>query len=178
MVVVIYICINLFYSVGGGKNIALLDVALLASGFYLRLLMGAVSTGVEISNWLSLVVIAGSFYLAFGKRRNEIKETGFTTRSVLKEYSPAFLNQAMYSSMTLSLAFFSLWCQEKGKIYMVLFPLVMLIMLRYSMNVEKSVESDPTSIILKDYILLLLVLLTSLVSLLLIYFQPMLYQLL
>ena len=37
-----YALINLLYSVGGLKNYALLDVVLLASGFWLRLVMGGV----------------------------------------------------------------------------------------------------------------------------------------
>ncbi|WP_369283535.1 UbiA prenyltransferase family protein [Oscillibacter sp. GMB15532] len=168
-ILLLYLFINLIYSVFGGKNVALLDVALLVSGFYLRLLMGSVTCKVEISNWLSLVVIAGSFFLAFGKRRNESRQTGAKTRAALEAYSVDFLDRAMYSSMTLSLAFFALWCEEKGSGYMVLFPLVMLIMLRYCMNVEKAAEGDPTTIILKDYVLLGLVFLLGAIAFALIY---------
>ena len=82
---ILYFGLNLFYSFGG-KNLPIVDVAVLASGFLIRLLFGAVICGVEISNWLYLTVVAISFFFALGKRRNELM-MGKETRTVLKYYS-------------------------------------------------------------------------------------------
>ena len=68
----VYLLVNLGYSFGL-KNVPILDVALLVSGFLLRVLFGASVTGITISNWLYLTVVSISFYLALGKRRGELR---------------------------------------------------------------------------------------------------------
>jgi len=66
----VYLILNVLYSLCL-KNYPIIDVAILASGFLLRLLYGSALTGIAVSNWLYLTVIAMSFYLGLGKRRNE-----------------------------------------------------------------------------------------------------------
>ncbi len=158
-ILMIYFIINLFYSVKG-KNIPLLDIVLLSSGFLLRVLYGGYITGISISVWLYLIVITGAFYLGFGKRRNELIKSSDTTRKVLAFYSKEFLDKNMYSCMTLSVVFFSLWCLEKNMInesvnWMILVPILLLICIRYSMDIE-TIESsgDPVRVILKDKVLM------------------------
>ena len=68
---IIYLIINIFYSFGL-KNIPLIDITILVSGFLIRVLYGGAVVNVEISNWLYLTVISMAFYLVIGKRRNEV----------------------------------------------------------------------------------------------------------
>ena len=160
-----YFLLNMGYSVFGLKNIVLVDIAILVSGFLLRVMFGAVVSGIVISNWLYLTVIAASFYLALGKRRNEItsednKEKN--TRKVLKNYTHEFLDKNMYVCLAEVIVFYSLWSTDKatmlnhanseGAIWTV--PLVILIMMRYSMNVEGDSDGDPTSVLLRDKLLI------------------------
>ena len=70
--VFLYLFINVAYSMGL-KDVPLLDVTILASGFLLRVLFGAVLTGTEVSEWLYLTVLSGAFYFSLGKRRNELQ---------------------------------------------------------------------------------------------------------
>lgn len=76
IVLFLYLAINLSYSCLGAKNVAILDIVLLVSGFFLRLLYGATVSGISISSWLYLTVISGSFFLSLCKRRNECKNMG------------------------------------------------------------------------------------------------------
>ena len=69
--VILYLFINVAYSMGL-KDVPLLDVTILASGFLLRVLFGAVLTGTEVSEWLYLTVLSGAFYFSLGKRRTGI----------------------------------------------------------------------------------------------------------
>lgn len=154
-----YLAVNAAYSIAGCKKIPLMDVAILVFGFYLRVLMGSVLTGVEISSWLYLVVISGAFYLAFGKRRNELKFAGSQSRDVLSGYAEGFLDKAMYSCMTMTNVFFALWCTQIGKEQscMILVPVLMLICFKYSMDLEReNNDGDPMNVILQDKVLLLL----------------------
>ena len=68
-----YLVLNLGYSFGL-KNVPIVDVTILVSGFLLRMFYGAIVTGIEVSSWLYMTVIAISFYFALGKRRNELKQ--------------------------------------------------------------------------------------------------------
>ena len=69
----IYLLMNLLYS-NGLKNIPLVDVSIIAAGFVIRLYYGALVCGVTVSDVLLLTVISASFFLGFGKRRNELKK--------------------------------------------------------------------------------------------------------
>lgn len=154
-----YLAVNVLYSIAGCKKIPLMDVAILVFGFYLRVLMGAVLTGVKISSWLYLVVISGAFYLAFGKRRNELKFAGSESRDVLSGYAEGFLDKVMYACMTMTNVFFALWCTQIGENQscMILVPILMLICFKYSMDLEKeNNDGDPMNVILHDKVLLLL----------------------
>lgn len=67
-----YFILNLIYSFGA-KNVPLLDIVILVSGFVIRILFGASLTNINVSNWLLLTVLTLSFYMGLGKRRNEIE---------------------------------------------------------------------------------------------------------
>ena len=78
-----YVALNLLYSLGL-KNIALLDVFILMSGYVIRVFYGALIIGVDVSSWLYLTVMAMAFYLGLGKRRNEMLLQGSRSRKVLE----------------------------------------------------------------------------------------------
>ncbi|MDR1817107.1 MAG: UbiA prenyltransferase family protein [Puniceicoccales bacterium] len=160
-----YMTINIGYSLAW-KNVPILDVAILAAGFVLRVIFGAIIIDVAISPWLYLTIIVGSFYMGFGKRRNEIqKETG-KTREVNRRYSHNFLDKNMYLCMALSVVFYSLWtisdetvARFGSKAFLYTVPLFIIILMKYSLNIERASDGDPTSVILKDKYLVGLVLL-------------------
>lgn len=157
-VLVFYLIMNLLYSFGF-KNIPLIDVAILAFGFVIRVIYGGAIIDVEVSNWLFLTVLSISFYMALGKRRNELLKSGDkNTRKVLTYYNKDFLDKNMYMFLALAIVFYSLWStmavnSEFFK-YSVIF--VILIMMKYSMNVENGGYGDPVDVILNDKVLILL----------------------
>lgn len=158
----IYFILNIAYSFGL-KRIPIVDVVILVSGFVIRLLFGAMITSIEISNWLYLTVMAGSFYLGFGKRRNEIIKQGDKSRDVLKKYNKEFLDKFMYVCLILSVVFYSLWCidtktiERIGNNYMIwTIPLLLIIFMKYSLNVENDSFGDPVDVILNDKVLMIL----------------------
>ncbi|MBQ7089191.1 MAG: decaprenyl-phosphate phosphoribosyltransferase [Clostridia bacterium] len=158
-----YLGINLAYSFGL-KNIPILDVAILVAGFLIRVLYGAMVTDIVISNWLYFTVIAISFYLALGKRRNELKQVGSgDTRRVLTAYSIPFLDKSMGMFLTLTNVFYALWSVDENTVsfydnrYLILtVPLVFLITLKYSLTIEKDSDGDPVEVLFHDKYLLLL----------------------
>lgn len=158
--IISYILLNIMYSFGL-KNIPLLDVFILALGFLIRVLYGGALINVEVSTWLFLTVLSISFYLGLGKRRNELmaQETiGNNTRSVLKYYNKEFLDKNMYMCLSMTIIFYSLWCQDlNSKYIMWTIPVVLLICMKYSLNIESNSSGDPVEVLLKDKVLILLI---------------------
>jgi len=166
----LYLAVNLWYS-NGAKKVPLLDIVLLVSGFVLRLLFGSAITGIEISNWLYLTVFASCTYLALGKRRNEYRVAQATpqdsgapiTRDVLKFYNYEFLDKNMHICLGLTITFYALWCvdpltvQKIGNMYLVwTVPLLIILGMKYSLNIEHEGDGDPVEVVLADKVLLCL----------------------
>ena len=156
---IVYFIINIFYSFGL-KNIPLLDITILSFGFVLRVLYGGSIVSIPISNWLFLTVGSVSFYMALGKRKKELVKLKSTkTRSVLKYYTEDFLEKNMYMFLTLVIVFYSMWAilavNSDLFIYSIIF--VILILMKYNLNIEKDGYGDPVDVILGDKILISIV---------------------
>lgn len=177
LIMVAYFIINLGYSMGL-KNIPFLDIFLLVMGFLLRVLYGAAIINDAVSSWVLLSVISISFYLALGKRRNEILKSreSESTRKVLKFYSFNFLDKFMYLCLAISIVFYALWSadtdiiQRYGTDKLVwTVPLVIIIMMKYSADIESDSHGDPVDVIVKDKILMCLALLFAIILISMIY---------
>lgn len=153
----VYIFINILYSFGL-KNIPLLDVAILSSGFVLRVLYGGLITSIPVSSWLFLTTLSIAFYMALGKRKNELlKLDNNSTREVLKYYTKEFLEKNMYMFLTLSIVFYSLWSTlgVSNESFRYSIVLVIIILMKYNMNIESGGYGDPIDVILNDKILII-----------------------
>lgn len=163
LLLLLYFILNVAYSFGL-KNVPIIDITILASGFLIRLLYGAFVTDIEVSKWLCLIVIAVAFYFSLGKRRNELRQLGGSeTRAVLQSYSVSFLDKSMGMCLTLANVFYALWSMDSKTIafynnqYLIFtVPIVLLITMKYSMTVEGDSDGDPVEVLLHDKILLLL----------------------
>ncbi len=172
-----YFVLNVAYSFGL-KNIAIVDISILVLGFVIRVLYGSLITSITISNWLYLTVIAISFFFALGKRRNELlKISTFQTRNVLKSYPKEFLDKSMYMCLGLANVFYALWSMDRTTItpysssYLILtVPIILLITLKYSMNIEGVSDGDPVEVLVHDKILILLCFIYILLMFFIIYF--------
>ena len=161
VLLVLYFLLNLGYSFGL-KNVPLLDITILAAGFLIRAMYGTVVTGIEMSDWLYLVILSAAFYLGLGKRRNELKKQGNEdTREVIRKYPISFLGSNMYICMGLTFVFYALWTMDEqtieayhGNRLIWTVPLVMLIFMKYSMTVEGNSDGDPVEVLLHDKVLL------------------------
>ena len=95
----IYFAQNIAYSVKL-KQIAFLDVGLIASGFLLRVLAGAAAIDVPASGWLMLCTALVALFVGLGKRAHELSwadraGTAHTTRAALLGYRIPVVRVAM-----------------------------------------------------------------------------------
>lgn len=93
LIIVSYLIIQLFYSLGL-KNVAILDILIIASGFIMRVYAGAFVIDAHLSVWFLLCVISVALFLASGKRRAELSLAGegSVTRKSLGNYRRELLN--------------------------------------------------------------------------------------
>lgn len=170
--ILLYIALNITYSFYF-KERAFSDIIILVSGFFLRVIYGAMLAGVSISAWLYLTIIAASFYLALGKRRNELKQTNGKTRKVLQYYSYEFLDKNMYMCMAIANVFYSLWAMDGNGKMLPTAPVVLLLSMRYSYNIEKEdSQGDPVDVITHDKAILFAAMVYALYVLLVLYVLP------
>lgn len=167
-----YVGINLLYSFGL-KNVPIMDVAILSLGFVLRVFYGGLALDISVSKWLYLAILAFSFYLSLGKRRNEIRSNGAKTRKVNQFYTQDFLDKNMYVFFGLTIVYYTLWTidpaqQHKRIIWTI--PLIIVIAMSYSLAVESGEsDGDPVSVVLGSKILLGLTIFTGILMLALVY---------
>lgn len=107
LVSLVYLGLQLVYSLYL-KQIAVLDILTIASGYILRVLAGEFATGFHVTFWLLICVISLSLFLAIGKRRAEltsISQFKEKARPALQQYSDKLLD--IYLSMFANSTWFS-----------------------------------------------------------------------
>lgn len=169
-ILLIYLVLNILYTIKL-KKVPLIDVIILVSCYVVRVVYGAVLINVFVSYWLYLTIISFAFYLSLGKRRNELDIKDLSgenenTREVLKYYTKGFLDKNMYMCLALTIIFYSLWCVDTSTIekfnvnYLIwTIPLLIIICMKYSLNIEGDSYGDPVDVVLSDRVLMFLVLL-------------------
>lgn len=109
----VYFMLQIMYSTFI-KNIVILDVFFIASGFVLRVLSGAIAVDVSVSSWLLVCTFSLSLFLGLCKRRHELTNSGAVPsqhRIVLGEYKTLFIDQmvaVIASSTVISYSMYTL----------------------------------------------------------------------
>ena len=88
------------------KQIAILDVTIIAIGFVMRVLIGGFATGIWISHWLVLMTFLVTLFLALAKRNDDYRifeQTGTKPRVSITGYNQTFINEstAIVASITM-----------------------------------------------------------------------------
>lgn len=182
----VYIAKDIAYSFGL-KNVVIVDVFLIAAGFTLRAVAGALAIGAPISSWLYMVTSLGALFLALNKRKHELVLLGSAAgshRPVLGEYSPALVEEMIAVITASTLMSYSLYtftadnlppALRSNHLMMLTIPFVLYGIFRYLYLVyQKNEGSSPEEVLLRDRPLLLCVVLWGLTSAALLYaFSPL-----
>ena len=160
IIVLVYFLLNISYSIYL-KNIVIIDVVTIASGFVLRVLGGAVVISVAASQWLILCAILLSLFLGFSKRRHELvllEDNATGHRKVLEHYSPYFLDQMISVVTASTLICYALYTMSKDTIeklgtskLIYTIPFVLYGIFRYLYLVhQKEKGGSPTKVVFTD----------------------------
>lgn len=107
----IYLVVNLSYSLGL-KQIPVLELLLVSSGFVLRLIFGALIIEVELSIWILVCTGLLSTLIVVGKRRADLvqqNDENFARRS-LNGYNLEYLNQLLIIFSACVITSYLLFC--------------------------------------------------------------------
>lgn len=104
-IVGIYFIMNIAYCLKL-KQMAIVDVFIIAVGFVLRIFVGGFATGIVLSQWIVLMTFLLALFLAFAKRRDDVviyEDTGVLARKNVNRYNLPFMNQVIgvVSSITM-----------------------------------------------------------------------------
>lgn len=83
---------------------SIIDVTIVAIGFVIRLFIGSIVTGIELSHWIIILTFLLALLLVIGKRRNDVvifTETGQELRKSITGYNLEFLNTMIITIVTI-----------------------------------------------------------------------------
>lgn len=160
VIIGIYLTCCLAYSIKL-KDVVILDVILIAGGFVLRAISGAVIIGVEASEWLVLCTSMVALLVGFGKRRHELvllESAAENHRRSLSDYSIGFLDSIMNICAGAAVLTYALYTRADetvarvGSHYMLLtIPFVVYGVFRYLFLIHKrQAGGDPVQILFYD----------------------------
>lgn len=172
-----YLAVNVAYS-WWLKNVVILDVMTVASGFVLRAVAGSIAIDhsdifisgttreldLTISPWLYVVTALGALFLALAKRRGELESAGDNSeaqRSILREYSVGLLDNMINVVATATLIAYTLYTFSTGvteanvpadNSMMLTIPFVAYGVLRYLYLIHKNGAGEtPEEILIRDW---------------------------
>lgn len=141
------------------KRIPILDVSIIAIGFVLRAVGGAVAVDVPISPWLLLCAFLLALFLGFGKRRAELIDLGVDAgrhRRALDGYTAPLLDQLVAISAVSALVTYGVYTLISASapvsdvlVYTV--PVVAFAIFRYLYLIYgKGLGGSPESLLFRD----------------------------
>jgi decaprenyl-phosphate phosphoribosyltransferase len=158
LVIATYIVFTTTYS-AWLKHVAVIDLGMVAAGFVLRLIAGAVAVDVRISVWFIVVGSFGSLFMVAGKRHAEHMELGVDRaghRATLDEYSVEYLGYVRSVASGVAMVAYCLWAFDSqihvnGIVWfeISIVPFV-LAFLRYALLVEGGQGGAPEDVVLMD----------------------------
>ena len=154
----LYLAINLVYSLGV-KRLALVDVLLVASGYVIRTVAGAVAIGVAPSPWIYTTMAAAALFIVLGKRYAEVRLAGenpanlIAQRPVLRHYPAPFVGQLLTITATAALVSYILYTVEavnlpENNAMLLTIPLVAFGLFRFLYLVHSSDDAESPELLL------------------------------
>ena len=156
----IYVILNISYSFKL-KQIALLDITIIAIGFVLRLFVGSFVTQTSLTMWIVIMTFLLALFLALAKRRDDIlllNKTGKKMRQSIKGYSLQLIDGTMMVMASVVIVVYILYstsqeiidkCQSEY-IYLTALFVIFGVMRYLQITFVEKHSGSPTEVLLKD----------------------------
>ncbi|MFH8406760.1 decaprenyl-phosphate phosphoribosyltransferase [Streptomyces sp. NPDC018019] len=158
-----YLLMQLAYCVGL-KNILVIDLVVVTTGFLMRAMAGGPALGIPLSRWFLITAGFGALFMVAAKRysealqaaRDERPDRG-ETRALLREYSDGYLRFVWQLAAGGAVLAYCLWALESGGTPAGLLPWRQLSMipfilavLRYAVFADRGTAGAPEDVVLRD----------------------------
>jgi decaprenyl-phosphate phosphoribosyltransferase len=159
-ILIVYIILNILYSLKL-KQIALLDITIIAIGFVLRLFVGSFAYNVTLEFWIVIMTFLLALFLALAKRRDDVlilNKSGAKMRKSVDGYNLQLVDGSMlvmsaivivaYIQYSTSLEIINKFNNEN--LYLTALFVIFGIMRYLQIAFVEKKSGSPTEIILKD----------------------------
>jgi decaprenyl-phosphate phosphoribosyltransferase len=155
-----YVALTAGYSLAL-RDVAVLDLAVVAGCHVARAAAGGVAVGVPLSRWFLIVASFGSLFVVAGKRLGDLAELGEAApaaRATLASYSPAYLRHVLTMASAVAVTGYCLWAFDATHLSLPVLsqlsvvPLV-LFLLRYALLLDQGRGGAPEELVLADRVL-------------------------
>lgn len=105
IIIALYLILNIAYTLRL-KQIALIDIFIIAIGFVLRVAAGGAASLIPVSHWIVIMTFLLALFLALCKRRDDItiyRNEGKKVRRNIDKYNLSYINQAITMVATIML---------------------------------------------------------------------------
>lgn len=177
-----YVIINLIYS-EFLKQIALVDLLCILSGYYIRLLIGQNIADAPLSMWIILMVGALAIYLVLMKRFSDVKlfeSSGIEHRKTVKFYAKLKLRSTTFILIHLIVLIYAAYIHFVFSNYSKAFPIVPYLtiplafgaIILYHLKALKNSQKDPISILIRNFWSVLLLVISFIILIIILYQNP------
>jgi 4-hydroxybenzoate polyprenyltransferase len=139
--------------------VVLVDVFIVAAGYVIRTVAGAIAMDVTPSPWLYVTTAAAALFIVLGRRYAEVRLAGDSAvdqRTVLRKYAGPFIGQLLLMSAAAAWLGYTIYTVEADNLphnntMLLTIPLVTFGLFRYLflLNIREEAES-PEQLIVKD----------------------------
>jgi len=155
-VLLTYIVMSVSYSLWL-KQIAVVDLVVVAAGFGLRAVGGAFAIDVPLSQWFLIVSFFGALFVVAGKRFGEQRSLGADAanhRATLSEYADVYTQHVMTLSSGITLVGYGMWAHDHGFLadswFLASLMFLVMTLLRFALLVHAGESDDPVEIVWSD----------------------------
>jgi len=151
------------------KHIPIVDITVIASGFVIRVVVGAVVTGTAIYMWILIMTFLLALFLALAKRRDDVilfVAADRKSRKTIDGYNLAFIDSAMMIMAAVTIVAYILYTVSPDvmmkfgtdKLYTTTLFVILGILRYMQITLVENRSGSPTEVLLRDGFLQLAIL--------------------
>lgn len=143
------------------KHVLVLDLAIVATGFLMRAMVGGVALSIPLSRWFLITTGFGALFMVAAKRYSEAVQmagSGGATRALLASYTTGYLRFVWQLAAGVAVLGYCLWALESGQagdgsllpwrqLSVIAFILAVL---RYAVFADRGTAGAPEDVVLRD----------------------------
>lgn len=158
-----YVVLNLFYSIKL-KHVPIIDFVIVSIGFIIRILIGGEIGGIELTQWMIVMVFLLSLLISVTKRRDDVYQYEFenkTNRIVVSKYTVEYMDKLITIISSVLLVSYLLFITSENvtsrypsKFLIISFLFVLIGVFRYNqITYVQNKSGSPLKILFKDIFL-------------------------